>query len=53
MNTIETKTKYPCEGCPKNNDCTNRDCREWREWLKEAWAVVTSEVKAADERSRG
>lgn len=53
MQNIKTKAPYPCTECGKGDECTNRDCKEWREWLKEAWAVVTAEVKAADERSRG
>ena len=52
MQNIKTKAPYPCTECGKGDECTNRDCKEWREWLKEAWAVVTAEVKAADERSK-
>lgn len=51
MNTIETKTKYPCDECkkkPKNN-CI---CDTWKRWFGEAWVIVTAEVKAADERSK-
>ena len=53
MQNIKTKVPYPCTDCPKNETCSDMTCKEWREWLEEAWAEVTAEVKAADERSRG